>query len=345
MTVAAATTVITTSAMALTSGAAHAATSTGRLHGVNRSGTEFMCVRNRGIFDGPHDPASVDAIARWHTNVVRIPLNEDCWLGLNGVDPSYSGANYRSAITGFVHLLEAHQQQVILDLHWTDGSYRGAPSGCGDAATCQKPMPDVRAVDLWKSVASAFGDDASVRFDLFNEPFPNTVLSNYRQSWRCWRDGATACDGLGFEAVGMRALVDAVRSTGARNTLLLGGLSYANDISQWLTYAPSDPDNDLVASWHSYSTNGCDNTQCWDEQVAPVSAKVPVLAGEIGEYDCGHGYLDTVMNWLDEHRIGYLAWTWNTWDCSHGPALITHYDGTPTAFGAGFREHLRALAQ
>ena len=33
------------------------------LHGVNRSGAEFVCVQGNGIFDGPSDAASVQAIA------------------------------------------------------------------------------------------------------------------------------------------------------------------------------------------------------------------------------------------------------------------------------------------
>jgi hypothetical protein len=35
-------------------------------------------------------------------NVVRIPLNEDCWLGINGVNPAYGGYNYQKAIGDFV---------------------------------------------------------------------------------------------------------------------------------------------------------------------------------------------------------------------------------------------------
>jgi hypothetical protein len=50
-----------------------------RFHGVNRSGTEYACIQGWGIFDGPDDAASVGAIAAWHVNIVRIPINEDCW--------------------------------------------------------------------------------------------------------------------------------------------------------------------------------------------------------------------------------------------------------------------------
>jgi len=68
-----------------------------QLRGVNRSGTEYACVQGLGIFDGPSNAASVKAIASWRVNIVRVPLNEDCWLGINGVDPQYGGAAYRKA--------------------------------------------------------------------------------------------------------------------------------------------------------------------------------------------------------------------------------------------------------
>jgi endoglucanase len=53
------------------------------LHGVNRSGTEYMCQSGGGIFDGPAYDESVEAIRTWpNVNSVRIPLNESCWLGI-----------------------------------------------------------------------------------------------------------------------------------------------------------------------------------------------------------------------------------------------------------------------
>src|SRR4029077_6415943 len=51
-----------------------------RLIGVNRSGTEYACAQGWGIFDGPSGPPSVRAIAAWHVNADRVPLNEACWL-------------------------------------------------------------------------------------------------------------------------------------------------------------------------------------------------------------------------------------------------------------------------
>ena len=71
-----------------------------RLTGVNRSGAEYACAEGWGIWDGPTDTdAAIQAMIAWHVNAVRIPLNEDCWLGINGIKPAYSGHNYQSQIT------------------------------------------------------------------------------------------------------------------------------------------------------------------------------------------------------------------------------------------------------
>src|SRR2546421_1755078 len=87
------------------------------LRGVDRSGTEYACIQGWGIFDGPNDAASVAVIASWHVHIVRVPLNEDCWLDINGVPPQYGGASYQNAIKAYVAVLEAAGMNVILELH------------------------------------------------------------------------------------------------------------------------------------------------------------------------------------------------------------------------------------
>ncbi|MEV7734137.1 cellulase family glycosylhydrolase [Streptomyces sp. NPDC088921] len=317
---------------------------TRRLLGVNRSGGEFMCVQGRGIFDGPVDDASVKAIADWKANTVRIPLNEECWLGLSNIDPAYAGANYINAVKDLVAKVKAHGMTPVVELHWTHGQYTGNSAGCSDVhASCQKPMPDMQYTpSFWASVANTFKNDRTVVFDLFNEPYPDRATSTTTQAWQCWRDGGS-CPGIGYEVAGMQDLVDSVRGTGATNLILAGGIAYSNDLSQWLTYKPADPAGNLAAAWHVYNFNTCANESCWNSTLAPVAAQVPLVAGEIGENTCAHGFIDQVMKWFDSHGLSYLGWTWNTWDCSSGPSLISSYDGTPTAFGTGLRDHLRAL--
>ncbi|MFB9617094.1 cellulase family glycosylhydrolase [Kutzneria kofuensis] len=316
------------------------------LRGTNRSGGEFACVQNTGIWNGPVDQPSVTAMKEWGINAVRVPLNEACWNGESYVPASSAGAAYQAAVRSYVNLLNNNGIVAILDLHWTDGAYNGTASACASAqATCQKPMPDTaQAVPFWTSVAGAFKGNDAVIFDLFNEPYPDIAAGNASQGWQCWRDGGSACtQGLSYPVAGMQTLVDAVRSTGADNVLMLGGLTWSNDMTQWLSHKPVDPDNNLVASWHSYNFNACSTAACWTSQIAPVAASVPLIAGEIGENECSDTYITPLMTWLDSQHIGYLPWTWNAWGCAQGNVLIADYDGTPTAFGAGYRAHLQSL--
>jgi hypothetical protein len=312
------------------------------LHGANRSGTEFLCVQGHGIFDGPTDQASISAMKAWGINAVRIPLNEGCWNGESYVNPAYAGANYQNAVKAYVRLLNANGMVAILDLHWSDGRY---PLHCLSVeARCLKPMPDTaQSIPFWTSVANTFKGNDAVIFDLFNEPFPERAAHSEAAGWQCWLRGGS-CPGIGYPVAGMQSLVDAVRATGARNVILLGGLAYANDLTGWLAHEPADPDHNLAASWHSYNFNACSSLTCWTSQVAPVMAQVPVVAGEIGENTCASGYISALMNWLDSQSSSYLAWAWNAdFPCASGPSLITSYAGNPTPYGAGYRSHLRSL--
>lgn len=317
------------------------------LHGVDRSGSEYACVQGWGFFDGPVNQAAVTAMKTWDINAVRVPLNEACWNGESYVSSTYRGTAYRNAIKAYVSLLNRNGLVVILDLHWTDGDYTGPPGNCtATHATCQKPMPDkAESVPFWRSVAGTFKNNDSVIFDLFNEPYPDHATgATETSSWHCWKYGGN-CTGIGYPVAGMQTLVNTVRKTGAKNVIMLGGLGYASDLSEWLKYEPTDPDHNLAASFHSYNFSGCATSSCRDSQIAPVMKKVPLVAGEIGENDCADDFIDPLMKWLDARSGSYLAWAWNTdFGCAAGPGLITSYTGTPTAFGKGYRAHLRALA-
>ncbi len=316
------------------------------LHGVNRSGGEYQCVHGFGFWDGPVDQASLTAMKGWHINAVRVPLNEACWNGESYVARQFRGAAYRKAVQTYVRLLNRNGMVAILDLHWSNGLYTGPASGCSSAqAICQKPMPDAaQSVPFWASVARTFKGHGAVIFDLFNEPFPNNAPgAKETGAWHCWLHGGH-CTGIGYQVAGMQQLVRTIRAAGARNVIMLGGIAFSNDLTQWIKHKPTDPDHNLAASWHSYNFNTCSTQACWTSQVAPVIAHVPVIVGEIGENDCADGYIEPLMRWLDARSTSYLAWTWNAdFDCAAGPGLITSYSGTPTNYGQGYRAHLRSL--
>ena len=331
-----------------------------RLRGADRSGTEYMCLGG-AIFDGPSDQASIDAIKAWHINAVRVPLNEDCWLALNGVPSATSGLPYRDAIRAYVSLLEQNGMYAILDLHWA------APGN--QVSNGQLGMADAdHAPAFWGDVATLFaGDHDSVIFDLFNEPFIT--------DWACWAHGgacAKDANGATYMAAGMATMLDAVRSAGADNLVIVGGLAYSSDFFGWLSEIQAIGATNVAPSWHTYTFqsaitkcpsqyNGYSTSQTCatgtdtaaNYGVPPLlAAGYPIVVGEIGidVYAANTGpysttqamqlatWLESMLTWLDSQQQSYLAWDWNT---EASPLLITNFDGTPTPyFGVTYHAHL-----
>ena len=312
-----------------------------QLLGVNRSGTEYMCKEGFGdVFDGPSDQGSVSAMKTWRINTVRVPLNESCWLGVGKL--RRHARAYRRAIVRYVRLLRRNGLYVILDEHFSAPGRR--------IARDLLAMPTLTTVRFWRSVARRYRRSNGVLFDLYNEP--------HDVSWRCWLHGCRVSRRRAnpsgrtypaYRAVGMRRLLGAVRGTGARQIVMLGGLKYSRDLSHWLRYRPRDRARQLVASMHTYGPATAPLAAvcfgaCRDTLIQ-VKRRVPVVAGEIGEYDCAHGYIDDFMGFADSNGISYLAWAWDavapgSWQCDTGPALINNYNGAPTNYGVGFRDHV-----
>ena len=337
------------------------------LHGVNRSGTEYKCVQGNGIFDGPDSEDSVKAIASWKVNSVRVPLNESCWLNINGSPRYSSGEYYKVAIQKYVALLHKYNIYPILELHWV------APGT--QLATGQMPMPDLdHAIDFWKDVTDTFKDDLGVIFELYNEPYPNSNGDN-DAAWQCWKNGCvtqivswvTTEAGQSqrvvssYQSVGFQQLVDAVRATEGVNTtashaILLGGVQYSNRLTQWDQYKPTDSANNLGAAWHIYNFNGClFSNGCFDGVPATLAASTAIVATEFGEDDCQGTIVTDWMNWFDAHNMSYLAWSWDAYGACRpngDPSgaspwpLISSYDGTPNpGFGQTVHDHFLAIAQ
>ncbi len=320
-----------------------------QLHGVNRSGTEYACVQGWGIFDGPSDAASVRAIASWHVNIVRILLNEDCWLRINGVKAAYSGANYRNAILAYVRLLHRYGMYAELSLTW------GAPGS--NLATYQPSAPDEsHSPAMWASMAATFRHDPSVIL----APWGETTIG-----WTCFM--RTGCNnqatfrrtGAFYQTASMQQAVDRMRNAGYKGVIAIPCINYSNACgrlpngslyggSTWLSSRPSDPTNQLVAEAHVYGKNACDTAACFNSSMAPITRVVPLIFGETGETydasDCGSQYVSTFMDWADRHGVGYLAWTWDTWrNCG---VLIRSYKGNPySGYGKVVQTHYAARAR
>ncbi|MEA2418406.1 MAG: endoglucanase [Thermoleophilaceae bacterium] len=322
--------------------------------GVNWPSFEYACSDGYGYSNaasasnvGPN-AAGAAVIASWHINTVRIPLNQDCWLGEDGLPRFGKASGYRAAVKRWVRTLHEADLAVVLDLHWS------GPAGV--VSDGQRALPDDRSDDFWTSVARAFKRDHSVIFDVFNEPYSRYDANGtlvFDLTWECWRSGGCAVprtgdrqalDGGTFTAIGLWTLVDTIRATGAKQPILLGGVDYASDLRQWLANRPED--KQVIASFHNYGGHACHVPSCWDEVIAPIAAETPVVTGEFGETDCATSP-ESFMTWADQHGVGYLMWAWWVLPDSACSTLSVLADVRGTARapnGTALKAHLAALA-
>ena len=315
-------------------------------HAINWPSFEYACQQGWGESADGATAGAASAMASWGITAVRIPLNQDCWLGVDGSPATGTTASYKQALSAWVSILNSTGLVVILDLHWT------APAGF--AADGQRAMPDAQSVTFWQQVAAAYKTSPSVLFETFNEPYSR---GSYQLTWGCWKNGgcqvpsSNDADPIGaaaYTAHGQAEIVGGIRAAGAMQPILLDGLNYANDLTGWLANRPND--SQLIASWHNYPGQGCSDVTCWNAQISPVAATVPVIATEFGMVNTDPSYFNGFMTWADAHGIGYAPWAWWVTTSSDGDAanlyalissLSTFAPRAPE--GTAYRDHLLSL--
>jgi hypothetical protein len=332
-----------------------------QLRGVDFNGPDYECLDGTvGDIWDPHGgsvnaqtipgPDVIAAMASWGINALRLAVNESCWLNINGA--TTGGSAYITPIVTFVNSLNAAGIVVIIDLQVAGpGTQVANQTWCGGNFA---PVPDLdHAPAFWTSVANTFKTNPDVFFDLYNEPLPDNNQDT-PLAWSILLNGAsiTSCPTT-YTSVGTQALVTAIRATGATNVIEVPGIQFTTQLDSWAANEPTDPTlagfigtwvAQIDAAWHSYQGQVCANSSCWIGTIKPLAASVPVDAEEIGENDCGIGYVSPLMQFLDSVNANYLAWAWNTYGCSSQPSVVTNANnGTPTAFGLGIQTHYLAL--
>jgi aryl-phospho-beta-D-glucosidase BglC (GH1 family) len=281
------------------------------------------------------------AIRDWHVNLIRLPLSQDRWFG-KGPEQEGDATSYRALVHQIVDLCATNQCYIILDLHWSDCDKWGENIG-------QHSMPDENSLAFWRDFAPIYANNPAVLFDLYNEP--------HDVSWDVWLHGGRIVDTpntpeamkspKSYQAVGMQAMLDTVRATGANNVVVAGGLEWAYDFSGILQGRQlSDPHgNGVIYANHCYD-NKHESVDTWIAKMEQASATLPVIVTEFGgnagpsKVVPGDNWLLHVMRALNEHH-----WSWTAWDLhtGAGPRLISDWDYTPTPrFGVYVKKALLA---
>jgi hypothetical protein len=272
-------------------------------HGVARPSLEWSA------FGEAVGPADADVMKTWKVNTVRFALNQGYWL------PGTTNyvASYKNRIDVVIGTYEARGFDVILDLHWN------ASPPAGSNSSGQQNGPDARSVTFWSEIAAAYKNDGHVLFELYNEP--------HDLSDDAWYSG-------------MSGLYNAVRSAGADNLVIIGGLDWAYDLTV-MNRRPITGYNIMLAS-HPYQ-----DKQDMAGKVDVLAARYPIIFTEFGDRSgsCSTGTVTNVINHANQMGYSWTAWAWypqtGTSACTF-PSLISDWNGTPTAQGTVARTALLA---
>ncbi len=313
-----------------------------RLRGVNCAGMEWSS-------DGDgHMVKSVGvAIRDWHANIIRLPLSQDRWFG-KAPEQTDQGAGYRALVRQLVALCETSDAYIILDLHWSDAGEWGRNIG-------QHNMPDRNSLAFWKDIAPLFKGSPAVLFDLYNEPA--------HINWDQWFAGGSMTEQdektgatLHYVSVGMPRLVGAIRSAGARNVIVAGGINWAYEVGGILEGRElADPGGDGVVYAvhpypHSYPGLGEETISQWTARMEAFSARLPIIAAEFGSMEAWWpfpkewNYDDQKWNREMIRVLEARRWNWVAWDFNPTaqPCLITDWSYTPTPnFGVWVKKALK----
>jgi hypothetical protein len=247
------------------------------------------------------------AIDEWHANVIRLPVLDSFWFGKGRNGETNNADAYRQIVDDAVKLANARGAYIVLDLH-------------------RYLTPDQSCVDFWKDAAARYANNPAVLFDIFNEP--------HDTSWDVWQKGGTAViksksGPFTVQGVGMQALVDAVRGTGAKNIIVAGGLGYAYDLTGVLNgHALDDKGgNGIMYATHFYNWH-----KGWSAHFMAVAAKYPVLVGEFGADEKKMNFIpanqqESPSTWVPD-ALGFIQknhLNWTAWSFSKGatPGMLT----------------------
>lgn len=262
------------------------------------------------------------AIDEWKANIIRLAIDDKRWSATDK-----AGDAYRKLVDDAAAFCAGRGTYLIIDYH-----------GFG--------APRDRHIPFWKSIAERYKNNPAVLFELFNEP--------HSISWQLWRDGGdlrkdkhndvnpseNQQKDADTNSPGMQALVDAVRSTGARNLILAAGLDWGYDLSGVAEgFALNDPNgNGIVYVSHIYPWK-----RDWQGKVLRVAEKHPVIITEVGcppDYSSFKfipepqrypldGWAQDVLGLIQKHK---LHWTGFSFHPGCAPQVISDWSYTPTPY-------------
>lgn len=179
--------------------------------------------------------------------------------------------------------------------------------------------------NFWAVIAARYKDNPGVIFELCNEPTDITPEQ--------WLTSA-------------RALLKLIRDHGANQLIIVGGVQYSQDLSQFVKSPLAD--SNIAYAAHIYPAHEKKN---WDRWFGVLSKNHPVLITEWGYMDENRNstqqkflvgdresYGVPFLRYLQERNIGWVAcWYDDTWE----PEMLKKDAQGCTAFGQFVMDELK----
>ena len=272
---------------------------------------------------GDHILESVtNLVENWNANVIRLAVHSSYWFGHGKWQNPRDGlARYRGLVDEVADYLQRRGKYLVIDLH----EYRAAKA---------------HHAAFWLDAATRYKNHPGVIFGLLNEP--------HDISWEVWRNGGVTSDKgtgaapnetgeklVGERTIGMQALVNTVRSTGAGNLVSAGGLDWAYTLDGVLSGYALD-DANLMYETHCYPWK-----RHWKKAFLDAAEKFPILMGEVGAQDKPmpfekaedfvppEEWVSDMLGLIQERRLNWTAWSFHP-KCS--PCLLLNWDYEPTPY-------------
>ncbi|MGP1718129.1 MAG: glycoside hydrolase family 5 protein [Methylophilus sp.] len=274
---------------------------TQQLVGVNISGAEL----NEGKIPGRHGHEyiwpSADEITRFANagfTVIRVPFT---WSRMQLELNKPLNNNEVKYLDIVIEAAKKNNIKIVLDPH-NYGSYQGNLIG-------SEAVPMASFGDFWKRLAERYKDSPNVIFNLMNEPF--------KQKSSEWASQA-------------QVAIDAIRSTGAKQLILVPGTNWTGAHS-WIGSGNAealktikDPENNYAFDMHQYFDSDSSGTHstCVSGDVGVVRLeKATKWLNEngqrafLGEFGASADpvclkALDNTLKYLKQNQNVWIGWTY-----------------------------------
>ncbi len=225
---------------------------------------------------------------------------------------------------------EANQAGLYTILNLHDDDQAGSPYG----SNANVPKPE--SIAFWKIFAAHYASKPMVIFDAFNEPqYPDG------KTWLKGGGIVKGSTGKTAPIVGMQALVDTIRTAGAKQIIVIGGMRYPIIYARKYGVKLRINDPNIVYTKHWYRQIASGDATLWNSSLGYFKGHYPLYLGEWAllpnpkadaTYRCKGATMQNAnqkvinfLNYMDKNQMSWTAWQF---DIDH--LILNRTSFTPT---------------